>query len=178
MFSDETHFRLGQYGRGYVQRPVGMALDPKYTKQTEQLKGKVSLWGCICADGLGHAELYSDSLNAAAYQRILRLNLVPSALTYWPKGQWWFQQDNWSVHTAGTSHAWFQNHGIDLIDWPPWSPDLNPIENLWSDLKQRVYAHTAHTLAELEQWIRLEWAATDLNGVANGCCDLSQSAQR
>src|SRR5665647_1872097 len=64
MFSDETHFRLGQYGREYVQRPVGMALDPKYTKQTEQLKGKVSLWGCICADGLGHAELYSDSLNA------------------------------------------------------------------------------------------------------------------
>ena len=88
MFSDETHFHLGQYGREYVQRPVGMGLDPKYTKQTERLKGKVSLWGCICADGLGHAELYSDSLNAASYQRILKLNLVESAHTFWPRGQW------------------------------------------------------------------------------------------
>ena len=88
MFSDETHFHLGQYGREYVQRPVGMGLDPKYTKQTERLKGKVSLWGCICADGLVHAELYSDSLNAASYQRILKLHLVESAHTFWPRGQW------------------------------------------------------------------------------------------
>src|SRR3954451_19101655 len=58
MFSDETHFYLGHHGREYVQRPPGTALDPKYTrKENQQLKGKVSLWGCICAGGLGHAEL-------------------------------------------------------------------------------------------------------------------------
>jgi transposase len=51
IFSDETHFHLGHHGREYVQRPVGAALDPKYTLKTERLKGKVSLWGCICAGG-------------------------------------------------------------------------------------------------------------------------------
>lgn len=161
IFSDETHFYLGHHGREYVQRPVGAALDPKYTRKAEQLEGKVSLWGCICAEGLGHAELYVPSLNARRYQSILALNLVSSARQFWPNGQWWFQQDNWTVHTAGTSQVWFHNHGIDLIDWPAWSPDLNPIENLWNDLKRRVYAHHPQTMEELEQWIGIEWQATD-----------------
>jgi hypothetical protein len=177
IFSDETHFYLGQHGRQYVQRPVGMALDPKYTLKTEQLEGKVSLWGCICAGGLGHAELYEGSLDARRYQSILQLNLVKSAHQFWPTGQWWYQQDNWRVHTANTSQAWFHNHGIDLIDWPAWSPDLNPIENLWSDLKRRVYAHHANTMDELEQYIVDEWNATDLSFVADICNSMSHRLQ-
>lgn len=177
VFSDETHFHLGHHGREYVQRPVGAGLDPKYTLKTERLKGKVSLWGCICAGGLGHAELYVDSLDARRYQSILALNLVPSAHQFWPRGQWWFQQDNWTVHTAGTSQAWFHNHGIDLIDWPAWSPDLNPIENLWSDLKRRVYAHHPQTMEELEDWIGKEWAATDLNFISHICRSMPRRLQ-
>jgi len=177
IFSDETHFYLGHHGREYVQRPVGAALDPKYTLKTERLKGKVSLWGCICAGGLGHAELYVDSLDARRYQSILALNLVNSAHQFWPRGQWWFQQDNWTVHTAGTSQAWFHNHGIDLIDWPAWSPDLNPIENLWNDLKRRVYAHHPQTMEELEEWIGKEWAATDLNFISHICRSMPQRLQ-
>lgn len=169
IFSDETHFYLGHHGKEYVQRPVGAALDPKYTLKTNRLEGKVSLWGCICAGGLGHAELYVDSLDARRYQSILSLNLVSSAHQFWSRGQWWYQQDNWSVHTAGTSQVWFHNHGIDLIDWPAWSPDLNPIENLWNDLKRRVYAHHPKTMEELENWIGVEWQETDLNFISHIC---------
>jgi transposase len=177
MFSDECNFYLGQHGRQYVQRPVGAALDPKYTLKTEKLEGKVSLWGCICAGGLGHAELYVDSLNARRYQSILALNLVSSAHQFWPTGQWWYQQDNWTVHTAGTSQVWFHNHGIDLIDWPAWSPDLNPIENLWNDLKRRVYAHHSKTMEELEHWIGIEWAATDINFISHICRSMPRRLQ-
>lgn len=170
LFSDETHFYLGHHGREHVQRPPGAALDPQYTrKDNEQLKGKVSLWGCICAGGLGHAELYVDTLDARRYQTIIGLNLVSSAQQFWPTGQWWFQQDNWTVHTAGTSRDWFHNHGVDLIDWPAWSPDLNPIEELWNDLKRRVYEQSPKTMAELEQFVTKEWAATDLSFIARIC---------
>jgi transposase len=178
MFSDETHFYLGHHGREYVQRPPGAALDPKYTrKENERLEGKVSLWGCICAGGLGHAELYDDSFNARRYQSILQLNLVRSAHQFWPQGQWWFQQDNASQHKAATSREWFHNHGIDLIDWPAWSPDLNPIEELWSDLKRRVYGRHPRSMNELERFIAEEWAATDLSFIARICRNMPHRLQ-
>lgn len=163
LFSDETHFYLGTPVRAYVQRPRGAALDPKYTrKEVGRLQGKVSLWGCISAGGLGHAELYAEGLNAAAYQRILKLNLAHSAIDVCPPGQWWFQQDNWTVHTAATTREWFDREGVDVIDWPAWSPDLNPIEELWHDLKHRVYGRCPRTMEQLEDAIKAEWNNTDL----------------
>lgn len=178
LFSDETHFYLGHHGREYVQRPPGAALDPQYTrKDNERLQGKVSLWGCICAGGLGHAELYVDTLDARHYQTILGLNLVSSAHPFWPTGHWWFQQDNWTVHTAGTSRDWLHNHGIDLIDWPAWSPDLNPIEELWNDLKRRVYGRQPNSMEQLERYITEEWAATDLSFIAHICRNMPRRLQ-
>jgi len=33
---------------------------------------------------------------------------------------------------------WFREIGIPLLDWPPYSPDLNPIEHIWFHLKKKV----------------------------------------
>jgi transposase len=46
-----------------------------------------------------------------------------------------FMQDNASIHTAQKVTEWFANHGIRVTDWPPYSPDLNPIEHAWKRLK-------------------------------------------
>lgn len=48
-------------------------------------------------------------------------------------------QDNAPIHTSNESKAWFADNGVKLLDWPPYSPDLNPIENLWFPLKEGVY---------------------------------------
>jgi transposase len=121
LWSDHTLFVLKDEFREYVQRPPGHGCDPKYLEQKDRppLEGAVWLWGCFCAEGLGHAELYEGSLTAAWYQRILFLNLVKSAHTFWPTGQWYYQQDNASPHNAGTSRLWFERHGIDLLEFPP-----------------------------------------------------------
>ena len=47
-----------------------------------------------------------------------------------------FMQDNASIHTAQTVKDWFQENGVRTTDWPPYSLDLNPIENAWSELKK------------------------------------------
>lgn len=177
LWSDHGLFSLDYQTREYVIRPPGHGCDEKYIGKTDRLEGAVWLWGCICAKGLGHAELYVDSLDARRYQSILTLNLVSSARQFWPQGQWYFQQDHASPHTAGTSQVWFHNHGIDLMDFPPWSSDLNPIENLWSSLKSRVYAHHPKTMEELEHWIAEEWAATDLNFISHLCLSMPHRLQ-
>ena len=47
-----------------------------------------------------------------------------------------------------------------MIDWPPYSPDLNPIENLWADLKKRVERHNCTNVVALESAVRFEWKET------------------
>lgn len=43
-----------------------------------------------------------------------------------------FMQDNSPIHKARRSMAWFARQNVELLNWPPFSPDLNPIENVWS----------------------------------------------
>lgn len=176
-FSDETHFYLGHHGRTYVRRPVGASHDPKYMRQEEQRHGKVSLWGCICAEGLGHAELYAGSLDSTRHRDMLRHSLIPTFKQFYPAGPWYFQQDNVRFHTTPNTLTYLHEKGITLFEWPPWSPDLNPIENLWNELKARVYARFPQTMEEMEQLIREEWEATDLNFVSHICRSMPRRLQ-
>ena len=176
-FSDETHFYLGHHGRTYVRRPVGASHDPKYMRQEKQLHGKVSLWGCICAEGLGHAELYAGSLDSTRHRDILRHSLIPSFRQFYPAGPWHFQQDNVRFHTTPETITYLHEKGVTLIEWPPWSPDLNPIENLWDVLKARVYGRFPQSMEEMENFVREEWAAVDLKFISHICSNMPRRLQ-
>lgn len=126
---------------------------------------KVNVWACFCGRGLGYMHIFNGKLNAKLLRSILINNLLPSAKLHFsfdPPEQWYFQHDNDRKFTGNLVQTWLHNNGIPLLDFPAYSPDLNPIENLWNDMARRVEQRPAPTMEILQDIVAEEWKATSI----------------
>ena len=93
-------------------------------------------WGCISCRGVGRLEFIDEKMDAARYVNVLANNLEESAQLM-GLGSYIFQQDNDPKHTSRLAKAYFEDEQIPVLDWPPQSPDLNPIEAAWAIVKKK-----------------------------------------
>ena len=71
---------------------------------------------------------------------MLTENVLPNKEDILPDGHL-FQLDNATVPTANISRQWFEDEGIQLLDWPAYSPYMNPIENVWVRMESILNRH-------------------------------------
>uniref|UniRef100_A0A8C4THU6 Tc1-like transposase DDE domain-containing protein n=1 Tax=Erpetoichthys calabaricus TaxID=27687 RepID=A0A8C4THU6_ERPCA len=106
----------------------------------------------------GQPSLQQSTNQACMVEDTLDENLPQSALDLRLVWRFIFQQDNDPKHTAKISKEWLQDNSVNVLEWPSQSPDLNPIEHLWRDLKMAVHRHFPSNLMELERCCKEEWA--------------------
>ena len=70
-----------------------------------------------------------------------------------------FQQDNAHAHSARLTMDFFNQNGMQVLPWPEFLPDLNPIEHLWDQLGKRVYnrCHPPINRQQLAMALQEEW---------------------
>lgn len=117
------------------------------------------VWGAFCWDGTAELVFIDDRLDADDYCGVLETSLLPFIHRLGIE-EWTFQQDNAPIHKARVTGEWFQEHRLNVMEWPAKSPDLNPIENLWGILTRTVYAGNKQyaNKRELKDAILRAWA--------------------
>ena len=164
VWSDESKFNLfGSDGKVMVWRTAREEFDPKCTIPTiKHGGGSVMVWGCFTHQRVGKLCVLDRIMDRFYYRDILEQNLQPS-INHFKLGQRCiFMHDNDPKHTSGLIKDWLKRKRIETLPWSPYSPDFNPIENLWDELERRVKKHQPKNITELELLLIEEWNKIEL----------------
>jgi transposase len=120
--------------------------DPKNIRTTLKYGGvKQMIWACFCGNKLGPIAFIDGSINSHVYISVLQDKLLPFFQALHNDGvtDIIFQQDNAKVHTSKLAGTWLKDSAIQngflITEWPAYSPDMNPIEELWAHLKAELH---------------------------------------
>ena len=139
---------------------------PTIQTRRQQGGGGVMFWAGIINDTIVGPFRVPDGLkmNSQSYCNFLETNLVPWMETQ--TGDFIFQQDNAPSHASKFTTAWRETKrltGDRFMEWPPNSPDLNPIENLWSVVKRKLYAGSRQFETKDQLWEAIKLACSQVD---------------
>ena len=158
VFTDETSFRVGKKKRRCWLLPN----IPNYTS-IRKLSKKVNAWGAISMNGKVDLHLFVSNLTKEDYVKILKDNLKD--IKQIGGKSFVFQWDNDPKYKSKLALEFYEKNKIDKLDWPPYSPGLNPIENIWGIIKQEVNKCNLSKISEVISKVKEVWSELDQSKV-------------
>ena len=123
---------------------------------------KVHVWAGISRRGATQICIFDGIMDAPMYTNILDQTLLPFIEKVYPDAHR-LMQDNDPKHTSKSAKEFFTNNRVNWWKTPPESPDLNPIENLWHELKEFIRREVKPTVKEeLVEGILQFWRSVDM----------------
>lgn len=142
--SDICHFSANQLvfvdesasNERNVDRRWGWSIrgDPCRVRQSGKRSKRWSILPAITIDGYLAWEIYQDSFTTERFNRFIRQDLMPY-MTAYPGPRSVLVMDNHSIHHSEELTNLCAANGVLLVYLPPYSPDMNPIEQSFSQLK-------------------------------------------
>ncbi len=159
LFSDENKFCISFGNQGpRVWRKDGEAHSPSCLKSSVKFSQSVMIWGAMSSAGVGPLCFLKTNVTAPVYQEMWKI-MLPSSDQLFKDADFIFQQDLAPAHTAKSTKSWLNDHGVGVLDWPANSPDLNPIENLWCNVKRKIRNKRPKNADELKATVKETWAS-------------------
>jgi hypothetical protein len=163
-FTDEKKFNLdGPDGFVHYWHDLSNDFKEKFGSKSFSPKKGIMVWGAICATGTPILFRFSTKrVNSKAYVKALKKALIPvltDMKTTVPEISWKVIQDNAPIHRSKMTQEFLKENKIETVSWPPVSPDLNLIENVWGWLVRKVYegGKVYHTVEDLWITIQAKW---------------------
>ena len=168
IFSDEKIFTIAEATNAQNDCVISTTISEipdKFRYISRKMKPlSVMIWAGVSA--VGRTPLIfvpaGVKINAETYKDLILEPVVKDLSQTMFSGQpFVFQQDGAPVHTATTTQDWLEGKIPDFIrkeEWPPYSPDLNPMDySLWSILENRACSVSHSTIKSLNKYLCREW---------------------
>ena len=129
---------------------------------------KVGVWEAISYFGKTSLYLYEENFDADIYINFLKEAMLEMK-EFSGEENVVMQMDNARYHWTNQVLQFYQKNNIKVIDWPPYSPDLNPIENLWSIMKDKLKGKKFISMRSLKSKLIKLWENIDEDLVKRLC---------
>jgi transposase len=159
IFSDESKInRFNSDGRSWCWFRDVKQLEDRTVKITfKHGGGGLMVWGCMTSKGVGYLCKIEGIMDQHLYKTILEEDLNETMEFYELDPQEViFQHDNDPKHKSKSVQKWLSEQEFDVLPWPAQSPDLNPIEHLWSEVKRKLNKFSSPPKGILELWERIQ----------------------